>query len=152
MDQLIDQSKNWNPLSPLIPKGNIVSLNVKFWLKFVPGFEPENSNVFWNEHEREPVIRYHASDDDTAVDLMKKEEKMLVAELTIYYSQNISYKNTSELNAHIYSDKRIKDYFQRYGKTLKERNRSKIRYESFRSFRNDLRTKVVTERELAKHL
>ena len=87
-----------------------------------------------------------------AAKLMKKEEKMLVAELTIYYSQNVSYKNTSELNAHIYSDKRIKDYFQRYGKTLKERNRSKIRYESFRSFRNDLRTKVVTERELAKHL
>ena len=100
--------------------------------------------------EEELGLKY--SDEDTAVDLMKKEEKMLVAELTIYYSQNISYKNTSELNAHIYSDKRIKDYFQRYGKTLKERNRSKIRYESFRSFRNDLRTKVVTERELAKHL
>ena len=100
--------------------------------------------------EEELGLKY--SDEDTAVDLMKKEEKMLVAELTIYYSQNISYKNTSELNAHIYSDKRIKDYFQRYGKTLKERNRSKIRYETFKTFREDLRTKVVNERELAKHL
>ena len=27
---------------------------------------------------------------------------MLVAELTVYYSQNTSYKNTSELNAQIY--------------------------------------------------
>ena len=92
------------------------------------------------------------SDEETAVELMKKEEKMLVAELTIYYSQNVSYKNTSELNAHIYSDKRFKDFTNRFGKVLKERNRSKIRYETFKTFREDLRTKVVNEREFAKHL
>ena len=64
----------------------------------------------------------------------------------------MSYKNTSELNAHIYSDKRFKDFTNRFGKVLKERNRSKIRYETFKTFREDLRTKVVNERELAKHL
>jgi hypothetical protein len=52
----------------------------------------------------------------------------------------------------IYSDNKFKDYFDRYERTLKERNRSKIRFESFKAFRDDLRTKVVNERELAKHL
>ncbi len=92
------------------------------------------------------------SDEDTAFELMKKEEKMLVSELTLYYCQNVKYKNTTELNAHIYSDKRFKDFNDRFEKVLRERNRSKIRYETFKTFREDLRTKVVNERELAKHL
>ena len=71
---------------------------------------------------------------------------------TLYYCQNTKYKNTTELNAHIYSDKRFKDFTTRYEKVLKERNRAKIRYETFKTFREDLRTKVVNERELAKHL
>ena len=64
----------------------------------------------------------------------------------------LSHKNTSELNAHIYSDEKIKDYNNRFEKVLKERNRSKIRYETFKTFREDLRTKMVNEREMAKHL
>ncbi len=92
------------------------------------------------------------ADFDTAVELMKKEEKMLVADLTLYYMQNIKYKNISELNAHIYSDEKIKDFNNRFEKVLKERNRSKIRYETFKTFREDLRTKMVNEREMAKHL
>ena len=91
------------------------------------------------------------SDNDCALELMKKEEKLIISELTLYYSQNIKYKNTSELNAYIYSDKRIKDFNDRYAEVLKLRNRSKIRYETFKTFREDLRTKVVNERELAKH-
>ena len=39
----------------------------------------------------------------------------------------------------------------KYKTTLKARNRSKIRYETFKAFRDDLRTKVVNERELAKN-
>ena len=109
-------------------------------------FEPNKLS-----HQQEQLGLIYA-DEDTAVELMKKEEKMLVAELTVYYSQNTSYKNTSELNAHIYSDKRFKDYVERFEKVLKERNRSKIRYETFKTFREDLRTKVVNERELAKNL
>ena len=107
-------------------------------------FEPNKLS-----HQQEQLGLIYA-DEDTAVELMKKEEKMLVAELTVYYSQNTSYKNTSELNAHIYSDKRLKDFAERFGKTLKSRNRSKIRYETYKTFREDLRTKVVNERELVK--
>ena len=91
------------------------------------------------------------SDNDCALELMKKEEKLIISELTLYYSQNIKYKNTSELNAYIYSDERIKDFNDRYAEVLKQRNRSKIKYETFKTFREDLRTKVVNERELAKH-
>ena len=100
-------------------------------------------------HQQEQLGLIFA-DEDTAVELMKKEEKMIVAELTVYYSQNTSYKNTSELNAHIYSDKRFKDFVERYNKTLKGRNRSKIRHETYKTFVENLRTKVVNERELAK--
>ena len=82
---------------------------------------------------------------------MKKEEKMIIAELTLHFSKNVRYKNTTELNAYIYSDKRFKDFSYRYERTLKARNRSKIRYETFKTFREDLRTKMVNERELAKH-
>ena len=71
-----------------------------------------------NYHTNKSVTPTYA-DEDTAVELMKKEEKMLVAELTAYYSQNTSYKNTSELNAHIYSDKRFKDFAERFGKPEK---------------------------------
>ena len=92
------------------------------------------------------------SDNDTALEIMKKEEKLIISELTLYYSKNIRYKNTSELNAYIYSDKRIKDFNDRYAKVLSVRNRSKIRYETFKTFREDLRTKSVNEREMAKHL
>jgi len=92
------------------------------------------------------------ADLDTAVELMKKEEKMIIAELTIYYSRKANYKNMTELNGLIYSDTKFRDYLDRYEKTLKQRNQSKIRFESFRAFRDDLRTKVVNERELAKHL
>ena len=101
-------------------------------------------------HQQEQLgLEY--SDNDTALEIMKKEEKLIVSELTLYYSQNIKYKNTSELNAHIYSDKRFRDFVDRYSKTLLSRNKSKIRFESFKTFREDLRTKVVNERELAKH-
>ena len=108
-----------------------------------------NPNILSSKQEE---LGLSFADDDTAVELMKKEEKMLVSELTLYYCQNTKYKNTTELNAHIYSDKRFKDFTTRYEKVLKERNRNKIRYETFKTFREDLRTKVVNERELAKHL
>ena len=52
------------------------------------------------------------ADLDTAVELMKKEEKMIVAELTLYFSKNGGYKNMKELNGYIYSDKKFKDYFE----------------------------------------
>jgi len=87
---------------------------------------------------------------DTAVELMKKEEKMLIAELTLYYTKEGNYKNITELNGHIYSDEKFKNFFDRYQKNLKERNQAKIRFDTFRAFRDDLRTKVVNERELAK--
>ena len=92
------------------------------------------------------------SDNDTAYELMKKEEKMIIAELTLHFTKNVRYKNTTELNAHIYSDQRFKDFNKRFEKVLNERNRSKIRYETFKTFREDLRTKMVNEREMAKHL
>ena len=101
---------------------------------------------------RQEELGLEFADLDTAVELMKKEEKMIVAELTLYFSKNGGYKNITELNGHIYSDRRFKEFFDRYEKTLKERNRAKIRFESFKAFRDDLRTKVVNERELAKNL
>ena len=109
-------------------------------------FEP--SKLSYQQEE----LGLEFADLDTAVELMKKEEKMIVAELTLYFSKNGGYKNMTELNGYIYSDNKFKDYFDRYERTLKERNRAKIRFESFQAFRNDLRTKVVSERELAKNL
>ena len=38
------------------------------------------------------------ADLDTAVELMKKEEKMIIAELTVYYSLKGGYKNSTDLN------------------------------------------------------
>jgi hypothetical protein len=108
-----------------------------------------NPNVLSTKQEE---LGLKFADDDTAAELMKKEEKMLIAELTLEHSKNSSYKNTTELNGLIYSDDKFKQFFDRYKGTLKERNRSKIRYETFKAFRDDLRTKVVNERELAKNL
>jgi len=108
-------------------------------------FDP---NKLSHQHE-ELGMRF--ADFDTAVELMKKEEKMIIAELTIYYSKKANYKNMTELNGLIYSDIKFKSYLDRYEKTLKQRNQSKIRFETFKAFRDDLRTKVVNERELAKH-
>jgi len=109
-------------------------------------FEP--SKLSYQQEE----LGLEFADLDTAVELMKKEEKMIIAELTLYFSKNGGYKNMTELNGYIYSDNKFKDYFDRYERTLKERNRAKIRFESFKAFRDDLRTKVVNERELAKNL
>ena len=50
---------------------------------------------------------------------MKKEEKMIIAELTLEHSKNSSYKNTTELNGPIYSDNKFKQWFERYKTTLK---------------------------------
>ena len=100
---------------------------------------------------QEEKLGLEFADNDTAIELMKKEEKMIIAELTLYFSKNGGYKNITELNGYIYSDTKFKDYFDRYERTLKQRNRAKIRFESFKAFRDDLRTKVVNERELAKH-
>ena len=52
-------------------------------------FEPNKLS-----HQQEQLGLIYA-DEDTAVELMKKEEKMLVAELTLYYCENTCYKNTS---------------------------------------------------------
>tara|TARA_B100000242_G_C43023298_1_gene476349 strand:+ start:1009 stop:1365 length:357 start_codon:yes stop_codon:yes gene_type:complete len=90
------------------------------------------------------------ADLDTAVDLMKKEEKVLIAELTLYYVEKGGYKNMTELNGHIYSDKKFKDYFDRYKVTLKQRNQAKIRFESFKVFVDNIRTKAVNDREMVK--
>ena len=92
------------------------------------------------------------ADLDTAVELMKKEEKMIIAELILQFSQNKSYKNMKELDGLIYTHEKFKDYADRYSETLKKRNRAKIRFESFKTFRDDLRTKSVNERESMKHL
>ena len=101
---------------------------------------------------RQEELGLEFADLDTAVELMKKEEKMIISELTLFFSKNGGYKNITELNGHIYSDKKFKYYFDRYERTLKERNRAKIRFESFKTFRDDLRTKSVNERESMKHL
>ena len=100
---------------------------------------------------KQELLGFEYADNDTDTELMKKEEKMIIAELTLEHSKNSSYKNTTELNGLIYSDNKFKQWFNRYKTTLKARNRSKIRYETFKAFRDDLRTKVVNERELAKN-
>ena len=100
---------------------------------------------------KQELLGFEYADNDTDTELMKKEEKMIIAELTLEHSKNSSYKNSTELNGLIYSDNKFKQFFDRYSGTLKARNRSKIRYETFKAFRDDLRTKVVNERELAKN-
>jgi len=65
-------------------------------------FDP---NVLSHQQEK---LGLEYSDNDTALDLMKKEEKLIISELTLHYSQNIKYKNTSELNAHIFLIKELR--------------------------------------------
>jgi len=109
-------------------------------------FEPEKL-----AHQQE-VLGLEFADLDTAVELMKKEEKMIIAELTLQFSKNKNYNNMKELDGLIYTHEQFKDFTDRYSKTLKKRNRAKIRFESFKTFRDDLRTKSVNERESMKHL
>ncbi len=108
-------------------------------------FDP---NVLSHQQEK---LGLEYSDNDTALEIIKKEEKLIVSELTLHYSQNIKYKNTSELQAHIFSDKRYKDYVERFSNILRKRNKSKIRFESFKTFREDLRTKSINEVQMLKH-
>ena len=91
------------------------------------------------------------ADLDTAVEIMKKEEKMIVADLTLQFSRQKMYKNMKELDGLLYTHDKFRDFTERYSETLKRRNRAKIRFESYKAFRDDLRTKMVNERELAKH-
>ena len=83
---------------------------------------------------------------DTAVELMKKEEKMIVAELTLQFSRQKMYKNMKELDGLIFNHDKFRDFTNRYSETLKKRNRAKIRFESFKTFVDNLRTKIVNER------
>ena len=109
-------------------------------------FEPDKLSY------QQEVLGLEFADLDTEVELMKKEEKMIIAELILQFSQNKSYKNMKELDGLIYTHEKFKDYVNRYNETLKKRNRAKIRFESFKTFRDDLRTKSVNERESMKHL
>ena len=101
-------------------------------------------------HKQEELGMIFA-DLDTAVELMKKEEKMIIAELTLQFSRQKMYKNMKELDGLIFTHDKFRDFTNRFSETLKKRNRAKIRFESFKAFRDDLRTKVVNEREMAKH-
>ena len=101
-------------------------------------------------HKQEELGMIFA-DLDTAVELMKKEEKMIVAELTLQFSRQKMYKNMKELDSLIFNHDKFRDFANRYSETLKKRNRAKIRFESFKAFRDDLRTKVVNEREQMRH-
>ena len=92
------------------------------------------------------------ADLDTAVEIMKKEEKMIVADLTLQLSRQKMYNNMKQLDGLLYTHEKFRDFTERYSETLKRRNRAKIRFESFKAFRDDMRTKVVNERELAKNL
>ena len=92
------------------------------------------------------------ADLDTAVEIMKKEEKMIVADLTLQFYLKKMYKNMKEIDGLLYTHDKFRDFTERYSETLKRRNRAKIRFESFKAFRDDMRTKVVNERELAKNL
>ena len=86
------------------------------------------------------------ADLDTAVELMKKEEKMIIAELTLQFSRQKMYKNMKELDGLIFTHDKFRDFTNRYSETLKKRNRAKIRFESFKTFVDNLRTKIVNER------
>ena len=101
-------------------------------------------------HQQEELGMIFA-DLDTACELMKKEEKMIIAELTLSFSKQKMYKNIKELDGLIFTHDKFRDFANRYSETLKRRNRAKIRFESFRAFRDDLRTKVVNEREQMRH-
>jgi len=96
-------------------------------------------------HQQEELGMIFA-DLDTAVELMKKEEKMIIAELTLQFSRQKMYKNMKELDGLIFTHEKFKDFTNRYSETLKKRNRAKIRFESFKTFVDNLRTKIVNER------
>ena len=96
-------------------------------------------------HQQEELGMIFA-DLDTAVELMKKEEKMIVAELTLQFSRQKMYKNMKELDGLIFTHEKFRDFTNRYSETLKKRNRAKIRFESFKTFVDNLRTKIVNER------
>ena len=96
-------------------------------------------------HKQEELGMIFA-DLDTACELMKKEEKMIVAELTLQFSRQKMYKNMKELDGLIFTHDKFRDFTNRYSETLKKRNRAKIRFESFKTFVDNLRTKIVNER------
>ena len=96
-------------------------------------------------HQQEELGMIFA-DLDTACELMKKEEKMIVAELTLQFSRQKMYKNMKELDGLIFTHDKFRDFTNRYSETLKKRNRAKIRFESFKTFVDNLRTKIVNER------
>ncbi len=96
-------------------------------------------------HQQEELGMIFA-DLDTAVELMKKEEKMIIAELTLQFSRQKMYKNMKELDGLIFTHEKFRDFTNRYSETLKKRNRAKIRFESFKTFVDNLRTKIVNER------
>ena len=109
------------------------------------GFDPIKLS-----YEQEKLGLEYA-DSDTALEILKRTEKTLIGELTAKYKFK-QYKNITELNAYIYADEKFKEFDIQYANVLKERNRAKVRYETYKAFRNDLRTKVVNERELSKNL
>ena len=96
-------------------------------------------------HQQEELGMIFA-DLDTACELMKKEEKMIVAELTLQFSRQKMYKNMKELDGLIFNHDKFMDFTNRFSETLKKRNRAKIRFESFKTFVDNLRTKIVNER------
>ena len=96
-------------------------------------------------HQQEELGMIFA-DLDTACELMKKEEKMIIAELTLQFSRQKMYKNMKELDGLIFTHEKFRDFANRYSETLKKRNRAKIRFESFKTFVDNLRTKIVNER------
>ena len=96
-------------------------------------------------HQQEELGMIFA-DLDTAVELMKKEEKMIIAELTLQFSRQKMYNNMNELDGLIFTHDKFRDFTNRYSETLKKRNRAKIRFESFKTFVDNLRTKIVNER------
>ena len=96
-------------------------------------------------HQQEELGMIFA-DLDTACELMKKEEKMIIAELTLQFSRQKMYKNMKELDGLIFTHDKFRDFTNRYSETLKKRNRAKIRFESFKTFVDNLRTKIVNER------
>ena len=96
-------------------------------------------------HQQEELGMIFA-DLDTACELMKKEEKMIIAELTLQFSRQKMYKNMKELDGLIFNHDKFRDFTNRFSETLKKRNRAKIRFESFKTFVDNLRTKIVNER------
>ena len=69
-------------------------------------------------HQQEELGMIFA-DLDTAVELMKKEEKMIVAELTLQFSRQKMYKNMKELDGLIFNHDKFRDFTNRFSETLK---------------------------------